>query len=192
MNVSMSITPRNDYPDLAKLLPWCLKQTGFEKYMSALNKAIEETGIASHDIPAAIPNGCARLNIDYDFRSYDENYNIMFAAIPTKAFTEEGEQEGLKDEVDTWPSADNGKITVAVPADTYIILVTFSPRIPNDPSLEERTFLFKGDGWELSDMATLQSTMATTVGKEAYFQKIDAGATIDLKTEELKKLVEGN
>ena len=192
MNVSMSITPRNDYPDLAKLLPWCLKQTGFEKYMSALNKAIEETGIASHDIPAAIPNGCARLNIDYDFRSYDENYNIMLAAIPTKAFTEEGEQAGLEDEVDTWPSADNGKITVAVPADTYIILVTFSPRIPNDPSLEERTFLFKGDGWELSDMATLQSTMATPAGKEAYFQKIDAGATIDLKTEELKKLVEGN
>jgi hypothetical protein len=94
--------------------------------------------------------------------------------------------------VDTWPSADNGKITVAVPADTYIILVTFSPRIPNDPSLEERTFLFKGDGWELSDMATLQSTMATPAGEEAYFQKIDAGATIDLKTEELKKLVEGN
>ena len=192
LNVSMTITPRNDYPDMAKLLPWCLKQAGYEQYMSQLNKAIEETGIASHEIPANVPEGCSRLNIDYDFRSYDENYDVIFAAISKQSISEETQKDGLEGEIVTWPSADNGKITVAVPEDSYLILVTFTPRKKNDSSLKERTFIFKGNSWEAVEMTELQNNIKGGTGNVDYFQKIEAGTTMDLKTEELKKLIEGN
>lgn len=54
MNVDLSITPRTDFTQIAQILPWSLKQTGFEQYMDALNKAIEETGIAGEKVPEKI------------------------------------------------------------------------------------------------------------------------------------------
>ena len=77
MNVDLSITPRTDFTQIAQILPWSLKQTGFEQYMDALNKAIEETGIAGEKVPEKVPEGCARVMIDYDMSNYMNDYTVQ-------------------------------------------------------------------------------------------------------------------
>ena len=189
INLAATITPRTDYPEIAKILPWCLEKVGYEKYLPALNKAIEESGIASHTVPDKIPEGCSRLTLDMSFSEYDENYDVILQVVP---MSEKGEMDPvigkLKGAYLSWPAMENGKIAVTVGADTYGIMLVFEPRTPA-PNLKEQILLYTGEGWEVSDVDGFIQALKDNTPK--YSVKIDAGQKIDLKTDELKKLVEG-
>ncbi len=192
LNVALTITPRTDYPEMAKILPWCLKQTGYEKYLDALNKAIEETGIASHDIPDAIPEGCARASLDMDFRDYDENYDIVATFIPKGAKVDErgGAVTGFVGQVDTWPSSKDGKISLALPADSYCIVISFTPR-KNDPSLSDVLLVYSDEGWEKKEKMEFFLAMKNDPDSLAKnFQNYEAGKNVEISTAGLKELIE--
>ena len=57
INVIMAIVPGIDYPMLAKLPPWCMKQTGYEAWLPVLEAAVQETRIAETEAEG-IPEGC--------------------------------------------------------------------------------------------------------------------------------------
>ena len=63
MNVIMAIVPGIDYPMMAKLLPWCMKQTGCEEWLPVLEAAIQETRIAETE-PGDIPDGCFMIRCE--------------------------------------------------------------------------------------------------------------------------------
>ena len=189
VNVAMTITPRNDYPDIAKILPWCLKQTGYEKYLSALNEAIEETHISSHTVADKVPEGCGRVYLDYDFRDYDENYDIVLCTIQAAGGVKTSEI-GFVGEVDTWPSAEDGRISLTLQENEYIIFIKFTPRNTTS-GFEEKLFLYNGDGWEARKEVELGIFLMKDDKQGDYAVKLNAGANMELKAEELKKLMTG-
>ncbi len=60
MNVIMAIVPGMDYPMLARLLPWSMKQLGYDEWLPVLEAAIAETRIAETE-PDSVPEGCSML-----------------------------------------------------------------------------------------------------------------------------------
>ncbi|GEM_PF-4992157 len=48
--VSLTLTPRTDYEQIADILPWAMKLIGMEDYVETINAAVEETGIRSSEM----------------------------------------------------------------------------------------------------------------------------------------------
>ena len=192
MNVALTITPRTDYPEMAKILPWCLKQTGYEKYLDAMNKAIEEMGISSSDIPTVVPKGCARASLDMDFRDYDENYDIVALLIPEPIQIESNANGvvGFKGQVATWPSSKDGKISAAIPEGRYCFLISFTPR-KNDAGLSDVMLVYTDNGWEKTQMLQFMIVLKNNPDAAAkYLQQFEAGQKVEIKTDGLKQLIE--
>ncbi len=192
LNVSLAITPRTDYPEMAKILPWCMKQNGYEKYLDALNKAIEETGISSTDIPTTIPDGCARASLDMDFSEYDENYDIVASFIPKGADIIEanGAIAGFEGQVDTWPSSKDGKISVALPEGSYALMVSFTPRKKNS-DLTDVMLLYSDEGWTKTQVLLFMVKLKNDPDALAKnYKEFAAGKNVEISTNGLKELIE--
>ena len=186
MNVDLSITPRTDFTQIAQILPWSLKQTGFEQYMDALNKAIEETGIAGEKVPEKVPEGCARVMIDYDMSSYMNDYTVQLFLAEMDAVAKASSPEQMEGSV-LWPVASTGKIMKNVPAGTYMMTMDLEP--VQMLSTKEKISLFYVDGkWrntnEVSeswaqDPETLKNSLIT----------VENGKEIKIPTEGLAELL---
>ena len=79
MNVIMGIVPGMDYPLLAKLLPWCMKQVGYDEWLPVLEAAIAETRITETE-PGSLPDGCSAVicKLTESMREYSENISLSF------------------------------------------------------------------------------------------------------------------
>lgn len=60
MNVIMAVVSGVDYPMMAKLLPWSMKQLGYDEWLPVLEAAIGETRITETE-PDSIPEGCSMI-----------------------------------------------------------------------------------------------------------------------------------
>ena len=79
MNVIMAIVPGIDYPLMAKLLPWCMKQTGYDEWLPVLEDAIRETRIAETEAED-IPDGCFAVwcEVPESLREYSDLLSLAF------------------------------------------------------------------------------------------------------------------
>ena len=131
MNVIMTMTGTINYPQLAVLLPWCLKQVKMDEYMDVLEKAIAETGIAEI-LPTRIPEGCAMVTAEIpgDPPCISGDLRMLF-------INEDGNEDQMGEQ--TWPDERLKAVWKAVPAGKYIITL--------EDTDSDRTWILSDDGW---------------------------------------------
>ncbi|MBO7663432.1 MAG: M4 family metallopeptidase [Clostridia bacterium] len=113
MNVILTLTGTITYPELAALLPWCLKQAGLEQYMDVLQDAIRETGI-DDILPVRYAEGCGMVTADIPEDVFRLRHDLKLSF----SYVDE------KDEVQTiltWPDARLGLAAAALPAGVYTV-----------------------------------------------------------------------
>lgn len=135
MNVALAMSPRTDYEQMAQLLPWSMKQSGYSQYADALKKAIEEGGYASLTPPDSPPAGAGKVSITYDAPELNDAGFVLFAFIP-----EEG--DGV---ITTWPAVGTNEATCYIPAGNYTCTANVGAANINDST----RYYYTNDGWKL-------------------------------------------
>ncbi len=131
MNVIMTMTGGITYPDLAVLLPWCLKQVKMDQYMDTLMQAIEEIGIG-RTLPQRIPEGCALIMADIPGDPACIRGNLLMSFL---CLDEAGEVMS----VDIWPDARLNAIVKALPAGGYAVHLR--------ETVSGRVWVLRDEGW---------------------------------------------
>ncbi len=87
--VDCSMVPGTDYKQLGELLPWTLKNLGYDKYLPALESAIEETGIMDSNAPTALGADRALLTLELpDNESLtDGNWSLYILSVDPEEIT---------------------------------------------------------------------------------------------------------
>ena len=132
MNVVLAMVPGVDYPLMAKLLPWTMKQMGYDAWLPVLEEAIAETRIAETE-PDSIPDGC--------FMAYmvlPENLRERSAGIRLTFFDSDWQEAGA-----TWPDKRLGGILYNMPAGDYQLGLD----VPGAEGEEATGWVLSGDGW---------------------------------------------
>ena len=138
MNVMMAIVPGIDYPLMAKLLPWSMKQLGYDEWLPVLEAAIQETRIAETEVED-IPEGC--IAVWYELPESLQEYADMF----TLSFLDQDWNV-----VDyTWPDARLKCFLYIMQAGNYVVTL----QVPGDDS-ESFSWVMAGDHWIRMDGET--------------------------------------
>ncbi|MCR4839420.1 MAG: M4 family metallopeptidase [Eubacterium sp.] len=177
LNVAMAITPRTDYPEIAKILPWSLQQTGLDKYADVLNAAIETTGIASHKMSDKIPEGMGKVTMNYDFLSVLNENQI-------KISLENMIKEGA--DATSWPSAIDGQFKTVVGEGEYAV------HLEKTDAFGTVTRLIYMDGkWvDVTADGALDELLKDAESVKKTIIKVENGKTLELSSEGLKTALE--
>ena len=132
MNVIMTVVPGMDYPMMAKLLPWCMKQVGYDEWLPVLEEAIAETRIADTE-PDSIPDGCFAVycELTESMREQSEKIRLVFC------------DRDCQPVCTTWPDERLQSILYIMQAGDYQILLEVSGEKKEDSSV----WVMTGDGW---------------------------------------------
>ena len=162
MNVDMAIVPGIDYPMMAYLLPWSMKQMGYDEWLPVLEAAITETRIAETE-PDSVPDGCFAVycGLTESMEEHSEKTRLTFL------------DENLKEVGATWPDARMKSILFIMPAGNYQVLMTMFDETGENPA----SWIMSGDGWVcLADGGSVpESTLFT----------FDEGVIYELNTDGL-------
>ena len=132
MNVLMALVPGMDYPMMAELLSWSMKQTGYDEWLPVLEAAVKETRIAETE-PDSIPDGCFAVycGLTESMEANSEKTRLTF-------FDENWKELGA-----TWPDARMNSILYIMPAGNYQVLLTVFDETNENPT----TWMLFADGW---------------------------------------------
>ena len=139
MNAIMAVVPGMDYPMMAKLLPWCMKQLGYDEWLPVLEAAIEETRIAETELDS-IPEGCSMI-----YCEVPESMQEVAGQIRLTIFDQNDEAVGF-----TWPDARAMGILYVVPAGDYQLQLT----APGENKGDTAAWVLSGDNWIYIDQNT--------------------------------------
>ncbi|MBR6171970.1 MAG: M4 family metallopeptidase [Eubacterium sp.] len=219
MNVSMAMTPRTDYPQMAELLPWEMKNLGYSQHVAAVEDAIRKTRIGLGEDPQNVPEGCGKVRFKYDFNEI-QNYDTTVDFIST----DKQKNENVK----SWPSASTNWVSTVLPEGDYVITICFTPKsstgetkseesgntetpggdtvTPGEESGDAETPDEEGQSAEVEEAPSIISGIYTEQGwylldyadLEDVIEKygndldmtIEAGKVIDLETESLAAAIE--
>lgn len=141
MNVVMAIVPGMDYPMMAELLPWSMKQMGCDEWLPVLEAAIKETRIAETE-PDSIPDGCFAV-----YCGLTESMEENSGKVRLTFFDEDWKECGT-----TWPDARANSILYIMQAGNYQVMLTVFDETNENPT----SWVMSGDGWAcLSDGGVL-------------------------------------
>jgi len=132
LNVNMAIVSGMDYPMMARLLPWCMKQLGYNEWLPVLEAAIAETKIAETK-PDSIPDGSCAIYIELT-----ESMQEYSGEIRLSVFDEDWGKGST-----TWPDERLNSILYIMPAGEYQLLLD----IPGEGDEESMTWVLADDGW---------------------------------------------
>ena len=140
MNVIMAMVPGTDYPLLAKLLPWCMKQTGFEEWLPVLEAAVQETRIAETEAEG-IPDGCfaVRCEVPESLREHSDQLILTFL------------DRDWKVAANAWPDARTGSFLYFLEAGEYQVMLE-APGADEEAAVTRR--VLAGDHWVCIDADT--------------------------------------
>lgn len=169
MNVAMAMTPRTDYEQLAEILPWVMKNFGFEKYLDILQASIDYTRIATHDIPDTPGEGLSYVLFEYPEDQMEYNQDILVRY----AFTDES------DSFSTWPAADSGYVIAALPEGNYTLTL-----IKQDGESGEYSYVLYNDGEFVSIDEDTYSAILEGEGEDLGFG-LEAGEIYELESDSL-------
>jgi hypothetical protein len=113
MNVALALTPRTDYVDIAQLLRWCIRMTGYSEYEKVLKDAIAETQIEVNTIPDKAPDGLGFVKFDFPFADPDSLHEV------TVLFTDLDTFEDYA----TWPEDSGPMVAAALPEGDYAVIL---------------------------------------------------------------------
>lgn len=139
MNVIMALVPGIDYPMMAKLLPWCMKQTGYEAWLPVLEAAIQETRIAQTE-PENIPEGCFVVWCEVP-ESLKERSDMLILTFL---------DPNWKVAASIWPDVRLQSFVYVLPAGEYQIKLD----APGEDEAESATWMMAGDNWIYLDENT--------------------------------------
>ncbi len=175
MNVARAMTPRTDYEQMAELLPWVMKTFGQNAYIKALEKAIDETGIYTHELPEAPAEGLGILSIELpDSKAVEEaSVTASFLDLNTGAmFT-------------SWPEAGTNYIFITLPKGDYLT----SLQIMAEGAEEPVHFAFIDGMWEEMGPEIYEEWINTAGIDESV--EVGSGDMFDLETGNLRTLFSG-
>ena len=175
MNVSLAMTPRTDFEQMTKLLPWVMQETGYAAYTDALNKAIEEVGMGEKDIPEVVPEGRAMIGFHLPHAELMDSFDIA----ATFVNMENGNTYS------SWPAVGTDWVAATVPAGDYLSLIVFTDETGSGESVAA---LQMNDGWAFEDTEAL-SHLGDYID-DMYWCHVDDGEFAELETDTLKKIME--
>lgn len=168
MNVALALTPRTDFAQLAEILPWCTKSSGYPQYEDAVRKALEETGYSNRALPDSAGDGKALIiftcSLPEEYQNYDPAITLY-------------DLDGSGREISTWPEGGAGKVAAVVSEGKYAM----SLKLMND---EEDTvnYLYSEDGWENISGEELSEKLDEV--DEEYIIEAGSGERLELKDPE--------
>ena len=138
LNSALVISPQTDYPMMAKILPWVMKQLGYDEYLDTLEQAIEEAKFTVTEDPGTLPDGCGALTFDFtDIRDLAGDGRVRVA------FYEAPEADSRK-RVDAWPVAGTTVAKANLPAGDYYVIAGVADATGN---ITKKYSVFSEDGW---------------------------------------------
>lgn len=161
MNVAFAMSPRTDYSQMAQLLPWCMQQSGYSQYVDAIKAEIGEAGYTNLEAPSTVPDGSAKVTIDYNAQDLIDKGFVRLTLIPV----------GSDKEIMSWPSPDTTTAVWMVPAGKYTALATIGADVLSDCA----NYGYKDGTWQL--MADDQTESDTIV--------LESGQTLELPNQGL-------
>ena len=135
MNVALALTPRTDFAQLAEILPWCTKSSGYPQYEDAVRKALEETGYSNRAVPDGAPEGYTLLTFTSDLPEKYQNYDQEVIMI---------DQDNSEREIWTWPEGGAGQVAAVVREGRYAMFIMLTSQDEQDVVY----YLYSEDGWE--------------------------------------------
>ena len=135
MNVALALTPRTDFAQLAEILPWCTKSSGYSQYEDAVRKALEETGYSNRAVPDGAPEGYTLLTFTSDLPEKYQNYDQEVILI---------DQDNSEREIWTWPEGGAGQVAAVVSEGRYAMFIMLTSQDGQDVVY----YLYSEDGWE--------------------------------------------
>ena len=135
MNVALALTPRTDFAQLAEILPWCTKSSGYPQYEDAVRKALEETGYSNRAVPDGAPEGYTLLTFTSDLPEKYQNYDQEVILI---------DQDNSEREIWTWPEGGAGQVAAVVREGRYAMFIMLTSQDEQDVVY----YLYSEDGWE--------------------------------------------
>ena len=128
MNVALAMTPRTDYPQMAELLPWVMENSGYSKFVPAVEDAVKKTRIGLGEDTQTAPKDCGKIRFTYDFNELN-NYNVQATFSPVSS-------DG-SDDIVTWPAADTNWVSAVLPEGEYTVSLSFTPKTSKNGENEE-------------------------------------------------------
>ena len=88
--VDCSMVPGTDYCQLSELLPWVMKHQGMEKYLNALEMALDATRMRSNEVPTHFDadRAMVTLTLPGDERFADGNWEMAILSIDTDGISQ--------------------------------------------------------------------------------------------------------
>ncbi len=166
-NVSLILTPRTDYPQIADILPWVMKLIGEDSYVDVLEKAIDETGIRDKSLPETPPDKLARFQMVFPDEEILEQYNVFASA--------ENVDTGQK--FSTWAEDETDLMAITVDPGYYIFYIQIF-----DEDGEEIDLIKSREGW------TVETTDDELVDSIIF---IDEGEIYEFDSSELNRYLSG-
>ena len=171
MNVSLMLTPRTDYEQIADVLPWSLRVSGFEQYMDVLNGAIDEVKIADTSLPDDVPDGLAQFRVQFPDHDVLDKYDVLVVITDAES-----------NEIYSWPQQGTDLIVANVDPGYYI----FEIQLRDDETDETVTdFVSESGGWTRLDGEVVTGDNL----KQEYYTYIDAGQIMELDADSLGELM---
>ena len=136
INVAMAIEPGVDYPLMAKLLPWCMNQLGYDEWLPVLEAAVQETRIAETEA-GDVPDGCflGWCELPESLQEYSDMLSLIF-------FDPDWKQVDR-----TWPDVRLHGFLCAVQAGDYQVTLA----VPGEAGEEAAARIMAGDCWICMD-----------------------------------------
>ena len=135
MNVALAMTPRTDFAQMAEILPWCARSSGYAQYEDAVRKTLEETGYGDRELPDSAGEGKAIITFTYSAPQEYEEYDPIVTL-----YTVGGNGQRF----DTWPEGGTGQVAAVVPEGEYAMTLTLTGKENEDVLY----YLYGEDGWE--------------------------------------------
>ena len=171
MNVAMAMTPRSDYPQVAELLPWCLKQAGLEKYDQATKDAIAEVGMAKtrDAAPEQEPADAAVVTCTVSDPKLFEDGVAVFSF--RAGGTADPDAERMPR---SWPGAGSQQMSCVLPAGPWFAFVSVGDEA------NRNWYVYHDGAWE-----QCESPKGTP---EEYAVTLEAGKTFELSSKGLEAI----
>lgn len=163
MNVAMALTPNTDYPLIAELLPWCMRQSGYDQYVEPLEKAIAEAKLTLTEAPEGIPEGCGLVTLECPDQELSDAGNFVLYLY----------RDGVNTDARFWPVVGTTLVRAIVVPGDYKVTV-WSQRD------EEGITMAYEDGAWVESGEPIDSIGTPSNGSKIH---VEAGDTIELPQE---------
>jgi hypothetical protein len=114
LSIALTMTPHTDYPQMAELLPWCMAQSGYDKFVEPLKKAIADAKYTLTEVPSEPIEGCGIVTFDVKDQKLVQDGTVALAMVRAEG----------KGEVDCWPPIGSTVVTMNVPAGDYYAVLS--------------------------------------------------------------------